>query len=199
MCLYTSGFSAGETDFSDEIEVSERFADGQSSIMDLRNTRAQLGARGGYSAAWAENNAFHAVLEDEAFIAASRAVFYHAAFFYFFTMEQKTLTGTGRQEAALAAREAEQKELTSVVRDIFANPFRRALPTQTIPEIVYLAREAYDDRSMPSGILDNARLSALADLLEEAGCQTEGLLAHLRSLGPKYRGSWSLDLVLGKL
>ena len=36
------------------------------------------------------------------------------------------------------------------------------------------------------------------DALEEARCDDEALLSHLRSPGPHVRGCWALDLVLGK-
>ena len=48
------------------------------------------------------------------------------------------------------------------------------------------------------GSLDPVRLAILADALEEAGCDSEDLLAHLRSPGPHVRGCWAVDLVLGK-
>ena len=60
-----------------------------------------------------------------------------------------------------------------------------------------MARAAYEERFLPSGELDPARLSVLADALEEAGAEGE-LLAHLRGPGPHVRGCWAVDLVLGK-
>jgi len=65
------------------------------------------------------------------------------------------------------------------------------------PEVLSLATAAYGQRG-EDGTLDNARLAVLSDALEEAGCDHAGLLSHLRSPGPHYRGMWSLDLVLGK-
>ena len=70
-----------------------------------------------------------------------------------------------------------------------------ACPTSTV---VALANAAYDERELPSGHLDPARLAVLSDALEEAGCADADLLAHLRSPGPHVRGCWALDLVLGK-
>jgi hypothetical protein len=51
---------------------------------------------------------------------------------------------------------------------------------------------------LPSSELDTARLTVLADALEEAGCGDGEMLGHLRSAGPHVRGCWALDLVLGK-
>ncbi|MBY0227976.1 MAG: hypothetical protein K2W96_01715 [Gemmataceae bacterium] len=66
------------------------------------------------------------------------------------------------------------------------------------PGLVSLAQAAYDERLLPSGHLDNARLAVLSDALEEAGCADADLLPHLRSPGPHVRGCWALDIVLGK-
>jgi hypothetical protein len=61
-----------------------------------------------------------------------------------------------------------------------------------------LAQVAYDQRLLPSGMLEPARLALLADALEEAGCTNADLLGHLRGPGPHVRGCWALDLLLGK-
>jgi hypothetical protein len=63
---------------------------------------------------------------------------------------------------------------------------------------VSLAQAAYDERNLPSGHLDNARLAVLSDALEEAGCTDADILSHLRSPGLHVRGCWALDLVLAK-
>jgi hypothetical protein len=99
------------------------------------------------------------------------------------------------------------KELVGAVlllRDIFGNPFR---PSPTLPPAVLawndrtiprLAEAVYEERKMPEGTLDPARLAILADALLDAGCDDEALLAHLRGPGPHVRGCWAVDLILGK-
>lgn len=42
------------------------------------------------------------------------------------------------------------------------------------------------------------RLPILADALQDAGCENEDILNHLRGEGPHVRGCWALDLVLSK-
>jgi hypothetical protein len=64
--------------------------------------------------------------------------------------------------------------------------------------IVRLARAAYEERHLPSGVLDAARLAILADALEDAGCTDAELLGHLRGPGPHYRGCHVLDALLAK-
>jgi len=88
-------------------------------------------------------------------------------------------------------------------RDIFGNPFRPiildpAVLTWNDGTVVRLAQAAYDERKLPSGELDNARLAVLADALEEAGCTDAGVLNHLRGPGPHVRGCSAFDLCLGK-
>ena len=64
--------------------------------------------------------------------------------------------------------------------------------------MVSLAPAAYDDRTLPAGTLDPDRLAVLADALEEAGCDNDDLLSHVRGPGPHVRGCWVVDLLLGK-
>jgi hypothetical protein len=47
-----------------------------------------------------------------------------------------------------------------------------------------LATATYNERASPSGELHAASLAVLADTLEEAGCNNEGILTHLRGPGP---------------
>jgi hypothetical protein len=61
-----------------------------------------------------------------------------------------------------------------------------------------LAEVAYQERELPSGHLDVARLAVLADALTDAGCTDTELLDHLRGPGVHVRGCSVLDLILGK-
>jgi hypothetical protein len=86
---------------------------------------------------------------------------------------------------------------------MFGNPFRTVALDSTWllwkdGTVAQLARIAYEDRQLPEGTLDPARLAALADALEDAGCTDADLLGHLRGPGPHVRGCWAVDLVLGK-
>jgi len=87
---------------------------------------------------------------------------------------------------------------SSVLRDIFGNPFRTvSLATACLtPIVISLATAAYEERLLPSGELDTTRLAILADALEEAGCDNADILAHLRGPGPHVRGCCVLDLLL---
>jgi hypothetical protein len=92
-----------------------------------------------------------------------------------------------------------------LIRDLFGLwPFR-PLPTLAAALlawhdglIVRLAQAAYDHRLLPSGHLDPARLSVLADALLEAGCPPDHeLLLHLWGPGPHVRGCWAIDVLTG--
>jgi hypothetical protein len=93
-----------------------------------------------------------------------------------------------------------QEELgaqAGLLRDIFGNPFRPVTvePSWLTPTVVALAQAAYEERGLPSGHLDPARLAVLADALEEAGAE-DTLLVHLRGARPHVRGCHAVDAVL---
>jgi hypothetical protein len=88
----------------------------------------------------------------------------------------------------------------SLLREVVANPFRPVglkAAWQT-PTILSLAQAGYDNRTLPAGTLDSARLGVLADAFEEAGCDNADILSHLRLPGEHVRGCWVVDLLLGK-
>jgi hypothetical protein len=101
---------------------------------------------------------------------------------------------------AVAALPARCKQATvGLVRCVFGNPFRPIAIESALrtPDVLRLAEAADEERSLPSGHFDNARLAVLADALEEAGASGP-LLEHLRSPGPHVRGCHALDAILGK-
>jgi hypothetical protein len=105
---------------------------------------------------------------------------------------------------ARAVAENERNAQVCLLRCIFGNPFR---PSQPLPASVLawnsgtvrrLAEGIYEERRMPEGTLDTARLAVLADALLDAGCDDEALMEHCRSAGPHVRGCWAVDMILGK-
>jgi len=88
----------------------------------------------------------------------------------------------------------------TLVRCLFGNPLMPVSldPASRTPAVVSLAQAAYDERILPAGTLDPARLAVLADALEDAGCSDADLLSHLRGSGPHVRGCWVVDLLLEK-
>jgi hypothetical protein len=63
-------------------------------------------------------------------------------------------------------------------------------------KVAQLAASAYQQRILPSFTLDSARLTVLANTLEEAGLDNHDMLHHLRNQVVHVRGCWVLDLLL---
>jgi hypothetical protein len=92
------------------------------------------------------------------------------------------------------AKKAERKMQTTLVREIFGNPFRPVtFKTEwRTTDVMLLAKGAYQEHAFD-------RMPILADALQDAGCNNEDMLDHLRdTTTTHYRGCWALDLVLGK-
>jgi hypothetical protein len=173
------------------IEVAERYADGKADEGELAGAVSDADATlGGTSLP--EVSVGQAV-RSAIFLDASSAAYY-AAF------GARCRDGGRQFVALLGAAAAEQGIQSELVRDLFGNPFR--LVTLSLacltPQVVALTRAAYDQRELPAGTLDAARLAVLADALEDAGCDQADLLGHLRGPGPHVRGCWAVDLLLGK-
>jgi hypothetical protein len=88
----------------------------------------------------------------------------------------------------------EHREQSSLIRDIFGNPFRPvSLNTAWLTsDVVALARGIYDERAFD-------RMPILADALQDAGCENDDILNHCRDEKQTHvRGCWVVDLLLGK-
>ncbi|MBA4191722.1 MAG: hypothetical protein C0467_27395 [Planctomycetaceae bacterium] len=82
----------------------------------------------------------------------------------------------------------------TLVWEIFGNPFDpvAANPIWLTSDVVALAIGIYNDRAFD-------RMPILADALQDAGCENDDILNHLRDATATHvRGCWALDLVLGK-
>jgi chemotaxis protein histidine kinase CheA len=103
------------------------------------------------------------------------------------------------------ARKAAKATQAALLRDIFVNPWRPVDESAIHPWRTWNDHAAEESANIiyiecvhHGGKLDNTRLLKLADMLVEAGCTDEQILAHLRSSGEHYRGCWVIDLLLGK-
>jgi hypothetical protein len=96
------------------------------------------------------------------------------------------------------AHARERRIQADLFRDIFGNPFRPPVfePAWVTDPVARLAQAAYDDREMPAGTLRPSPLAAVAAALEDAGCDNEKILGHLRSPGPHVRGCHIVDHLL---
>jgi hypothetical protein len=86
------------------------------------------------------------------------------------------------------------EEQIALLRDIFGNPFRPAVPEPAwlTSDVRTLARGIYDEKAYD-------RMPILADALQDAGCNNEEVLAHCRdSKQVHVRGCWVVDALVGK-
>jgi hypothetical protein len=108
----------------------------------------------------------------------------------------------GSRVRQLKAAAQERHRQSDRLRDIFGPlPFRAVAfdPTWRTPTVRALCEHAYDERQLPSRTLDARLLAVLADAVEEAGCNNEEVLSHLRQQGAGHvRGCWAVDAVLAK-
>jgi hypothetical protein len=81
----------------------------------------------------------------------------------------------------------------NMVRDIYCNSFRPITvdPAWLTATVKHLAEAIYEERSYD-------RLPILADALEDAGCNQQDILGHLRGGGEHCRGCWVIDLLSGR-
>jgi hypothetical protein len=97
-------------------------------------------------------------------------------------------------DGAEGSEDTHQLRFAGLLREIAGNPFALATfdPAWRTTTASQLARCAYETR-------DFLVLPILADALQDAGCDDEDLLGHLRDRDAAHvRGCWALDLVTGK-
>jgi hypothetical protein len=105
------------------------------------------------------------------------------------------------EESGFSGRAEIEAALCAILRELLGTVLFRSVPIAVAllpPAVLALAQAAYDERLLPSGYLDNARLAVLADALEDAGSMDAELLEHLRGPGPHVRGCYAVDWILGK-
>ena len=93
-----------------------------------------------------------------------------------------------------SARDAEEREQVSVLRDIFDPlPFRAISidPRWLTSTVLDLAQVIYDEKAFD-------RMPILADALMDSGCDSEEIIGHCRGEAPHVKGCWIIDLLLGK-
>jgi hypothetical protein len=162
------------------IEIAEQFADGDASKATLSQAAKNLPRGGGV--------AYHVTLAD-----GSSGALNLAGLMAEVTVIECQDAGHGDEEAEKAKTE-ENGVQAFIVRDIFGNPFRplavdRAWLTSTV---VALAEGIYADRAFD-------RMPILADALQDAGCDSEDILAHCRDTQRTHvRGCWVIDLLTGR-
>jgi hypothetical protein len=168
------------------VEGTERYADGAVAIGEWEAVR-DAAHETLLAHSWSEDDSAHRAAVAAASANAWEAAVHAAAGISLAVMQDRA--SSAQEDAAQA----------NLLRCIFGNPFLPVTldPDWRTPPVVTLAQAAYDEWHLPAGTLDPQRLGILADALEEAGADP-AVVGHLRSEGPHVRGSWAVDLALGR-
>ena len=177
-----------------EVEVAERFADGNASKSEIERAVAEgeVASQNPDSDRWASADPdWPGIIQAPhvSFAAASRAASIAAG-------EAASSSSPGSSDAWNTFGQIcaiENKGQSQLLHDIFGNPFRPITidPTWLTPRVFQLAQAIYDNRAFD-------RMTELAVALVEAGCDNDEILRHCRGPGPHVRGCWVVDLILGK-
>jgi hypothetical protein len=195
----------GEGGVLPAVLVSEQVAEGPLDYHGLREARRAVKGVLADSGRASADEGLHATLIGPP-SACARSTVRHAAYYAGkWAFEEARGDWSVNRDLFHAARNAELAAQAALLRDIFAPlPFRAptiepgwlAWNDRTVER---LAAGVYEERELPSGHLDPARLGILADALEEAGCDDVEILGHLREEGAVHvRGCWAVDLLLCK-
>lgn len=93
-------------------------------------------------------------------------------------------------------RESKKVDHVQIIKEIVYHPF--LVPTLDKKCLLWnngtvlkLSQNIYETR-------DYSAMPILGDALEDAGCENQEILDHLRGEEPHYRGCWVIDTLLGK-
>jgi hypothetical protein len=180
------------------VEVAELYADGKSSLQELREATALAWAAGDEYVEEQRNN-FDIVVA----IAISAAAYSAREAEQFAEISSREAHRAIVRESLGESEEvwdADAQAQCNLLSDIFGNPFHSVSlnPTWRSSAVVELGKAAYENRALPAGTLEPERIALLADALEYAGCTDAAILDHLRGPGPHVRGCHVIDALLGK-
>jgi hypothetical protein len=186
------------------VSVAERYADA------VANNRERHAAR--TAAAQAASDAKHAISTPIGTVALDQRPRWRAAgaATYTASSDQQVLEAAGWASLARGEEEeggkrtkegyVEQEQQCRLLRELF-NPFRTPKSAHSRwrnAAVLVSAREVYETRIWPAGVLETARLQKLYDALVAAGCREVDVLDHLGRSAPHPPGCWAIDLVLEK-
>ncbi len=176
------------------VATAERYADGLATDRELKQAQRKASRAVGLA-----HGALYELRPDDPKVAEARAR--HGAATAALALTYRSHPSEWLFLVVDAAREL-SGTFAGLLRDLVGSPFRpRTADTSwrawQAGLLERLARAIYDERHLPEGRLDGARLAILADALEEAGCTDTELLGHVRSAGPHVRACFAMDLLLG--
>jgi hypothetical protein len=183
------------------VDVAERFADGAATVEECRRAASAIP-----STWWTSGSdpVLRAVRETAGatvrrFAGAAATDACHKAFLLAGCVagaeaEERGLSTAKTTAAERLAMTAERQRQVASIRCLFGNPFAPVAREANwlTSDVLALARGVSDEKAF-------ARMPILADALQDAGCDNEDVLNHLRHGAEHVRGCWVLDLILGKL
>lgn len=173
------------------LDVAEGYCDGFVSIDDLSEAESQ--ALEAHTIQRDARNAAGASAADAVYATTCVDVGWDIADY----AASKAASAVGYAIGSSVASRAKQTETAAQLKllyEVFENPFRPVAfdPAWRTDTAHTLARQMYDAREFSAAPI-------LADALQDAGCDSDDLLNHLREPNAMHvRGCWALDLVLGK-
>ncbi|WP_020470575.1 hypothetical protein [Zavarzinella formosa] len=187
------------------IDVAEQVADGIIPAEELRRAEAIIRVpigileerwRASQGMERIEIHPLHAALSLDLVILwkeAQKAAYYASSNAY---LDFAAIANPGASNHSLkysASQRSEERGQADLLRCMFGNIFRLTIINSAwlTFDVQMIAAGAYEDRAFN-------RLPILADALQDAGCDNENILSHLRGDSPHVRGCWALDLILGK-
>jgi len=181
------------------VEVSELFADGMTSIEELRiiHENASAAAQIAYNAALLPDVGTNEYPASAAKYASDDLRFWdmhHAAGVCAADAEwAASIRIDSKKKNGPNPRAASREAHASLLHCIFGNPFRPVTidPRWLTSTVTDLAQSVYGEKAFD-------RMPILADALMDAGCDSEEIINHCRSEGPHVRGCWVVDLLLAK-
>ena len=180
------------------IETNERYADGEATEEELRRLRSAA-----HSTAWSAQ--YYTRREPHGGDPPAQRLYYRERLgtpsdetlgrLYLVAFMANNNPRLRSDEMPLLTRDPILASLApSLLREVFGNPFRPVAfdPAWRTDTALILARQMYESREFSAAPI-------LADALQDAGCDSEELLDHLRDPNATHvRGCWAVDLVLGK-
>ncbi len=180
------------------VELAERYADGNASILDLQAMRETfLAGTGEQHVEIIRGQRYHPVFggtaaDADALWAAKSAMreSADAVTWPALQMTSQSVTSTTVSSMLSAEMAVRRRLLHDVVGPLI---FRSVIcePAWLTSDVVELAEGIYQEKAFD-------RLPILHAALEVAGCDSKEILSHCLGEGPHVRGCWVVDLILGK-
>jgi hypothetical protein len=179
--------------YRNAVEVSERFADGLASDDKLRKARSQARESAGRTIMVRVYPSYPWSRHTQSNIARGVVGSVCSRDIYEVIQAINNICVTANNaESYEAKREDERRQRAQLLRDVVRYPLTPLTlnPSWLTSTVLALANGIYEERAFD-------RMPILADALQDAGCDNEGILNHCQQSGEHVRGCWVIDSILG--